>query len=1469
MDGWGSEELSKLSLPTTSSSTQKTIDNISSISANSATGNLQTFLNTKDIYKNSNIHSTKEDSDDSLENNDGKEKTDATPENLKKIDDVILTPTTYCIGGDGSTNIFGEKPKTTIENKKNEDNSSNNTDTSHNKNVNYANEIRSSIKISGVKNQHGENKLFKNKNNENLEDLKTGVEEELKIVEIDDIPDDKSNINNTTISSNEEDSPTKQEASLQNSFAFTIDFGGSTSSNNPIAEAKYKSMLERFQNRHKRGASMSKLEVKKSISTEKEVKKQVPVCSNSTSNSSSSAVSKRGSLNQSLVSGNTINKQGKLSEQESTSEANKVKMRIRDRSASGVRDPTKRHSWSPRSSAIEQDGSLIMNSKPIPRPSKLATKTNTVHSSEASNKQISASLKSSNKNISNASASNYNQIDFAKSKSFASRTSAMQMTLGKIDFLCQQPPLDNLAAKEFHTCGSDDVSEAGTYTLDGDNYTEEQKELMNIDKSKLNQMHQQHSVVAYDIKALNNINRPTDLPISNNMSPYSNKVSLQGNHLQRKNILEVSYLHESAVDKPKISYLDKFKSRMKGKKSPEKLLENNKISAPASSPSGDVGTFTSITTSGVLAKKSSLDAKPKLTRKSSLTTSQIDSSEYVSTSSNSCNVGGSNGILNSNKDMNNKNSQMSHSFTDHQKAEYRLNVFTNQTDSQLMLSDYELAGTPDSPRSVDLKISDTAVLKTAQSKNDWIQEWARNARARSVTSSIKPTDHIHHRGKLGSSSVAGNPLMTRSYNCEYIEENNSVFSDHGQGSTVIYCNKPIERFKSHAIGDYGMEYSSSDPNVSRRSAGSPNLDSNLKTNFSRPPLSPSKIPSPLHSIGRTRSISKTRSSLQDLSPSGVTQQQFQHAQESDTYVQKTSSALSNPSRKNSLKSLNSSNQSPKRLSGTHHYSADEYSPPGHHLGNYSQNNIFRGDSSNGLHRRNLSFDYRAQPFQNPSNKSNTVTNYMSQSYSNEMNNFSEYPNDFRLPRPRKNSFDSSLRSHQQLFSNQLTGSSSPIRQVNSGTLIQQQGIRNQRIIDQTYSIKQNQIQTNKRQISQQQDVQQQNSSPLRRSSSFSAKPLSSSNNNIGNHRYTSLYKTVTPITAQKYVSAITQQQKQNNKIPLQKSASSTSFRKMYSDYDDTVAYYINDEDDLDYCSSEEFDEPYDENSTNAPTMGSATEITEPPLTNTRYNKALLMRIERSKQRVAGNNGTKPAPGGVMACPNTPELPRRSVQSANSIQQQQRASMRQSVPRDSSLNRLKGEVPNSLASAKKQILQTAAKSTTIPSAQSRYLDISKYKPAQGATFLKKDESKSTLQKQQSDIKKSPTNTTITLSRTDTTRASNRSVKSASSVSNRPSSASNKNARDSSVSKQKEMELEMWRRRAKYDPMRAAAEDKRKKEEAKRQSQPAKLTESSSFLRSQSYHCGVVGLGGNDAINNRWTESSDEEGAYISSSTTTTN
>lgn len=156
------------------------------------------------------------------------------------------------------------------------------------------------------------------------------------------------------------------------------------------------------------------------------------------------------------------------------------------------------------------------------------------------------------------------------------------------------------------------------------------------------------------------------------------------------------------------------------------------------------------------------------------------------------------------------------------------------------------------------------------------------------------------------------------------------------------------------------------------------------------------------------------------------------------------------------------------------------------------------------------------------------------------------------------------------------------------------------------------------------------------------------------------------------------------------------------------------------------------------------------LSNTRYNKAFRMRMEQNKQITSTNQG-------VLACPNTPEMTRRSSKARSSFRDTT------SMPRDSSLTRLKTGLQNFQTTKKnlkqptpKPIVTTTVTNNTIKQrVQPKYLDISKYKPVQGQSFLKRDESKSTLVNR-SEMKKSPS--AVGLSRNDTTRSSIR-VKSA--------------------------------------------------------------------------------------------------------------
>lgn len=292
-------------------------------------------------------------------------------------------------------------------------------------------------------------------------------------------------------------------------------------------------------------------------------------------------------------------------------------------------------------------------------------------------------------------------------------------------------------------------------------------------------------------------------------------------------------------------------------------------------------------------------------------------------------------------------------------------------------------------------------------------------------------------------------------------------------------------------------------------------------------------------------------------------------------------------------------------------------------------------------------------------------------------------------------------------------------------------------------------------------------SPIRRSSSFC-------NRNIANIMP---MKATTPTATKK---AMNRHISLAGNNALQKSASSSSFKKLqaaamtaataapasayqqqqqhYAQKENEM-YYINDRDNLQMSRDEllySSDGSDDANSTTGESGGCGRyesdrhdrQISEPPISHTRYNKAFLMRMEQNKQIASGGNK------GVVACPNTPEMPRR----ANN----QRASFRDptSMPRDSSLSRMKQDLPN-LQTTKKALTQAVSKdsSSSTSSVSKRvlpkYMDISKYRPVQGQSFLKRDESRSTLINR-TEIRKSPS--AIGLSKGDPMRTSGR-VKSA--------------------------------------------------------------------------------------------------------------
>jgi len=268
----------------------------------------------------------------------------------------------------------------------------------------------------------------------------------------------------------EEENSSESNATTKASLAFTIDHFDASENDSAAQAARYKNMMERIQSRHKRGASMSKLETDKDTTT---------------ATSTSGRQSQRSSLDAGSSMADDVSSVTAATPSSEQAPPVQVKMRVRERSASRVRDASKRHSWSPRSSANAPEPSAA----PAPRPT-----------SRSKLPPPLAATKGTSNLVANRTA---NQ--------FTPRSTAMQLALRQVEMMCPQPPLADCKP----LAENDAVSEAGTYTLDGDNYTEEQKDLMNIDRN------------GKGVKQ-----RPKQLPVKSNRG---------------SNVLEVNYYHETPL----------------------------------------------------------------------------------------------------------------------------------------------------------------------------------------------------------------------------------------------------------------------------------------------------------------------------------------------------------------------------------------------------------------------------------------------------------------------------------------------------------------------------------------------------------------------------------------------------------------------------------------------------------------------------------------------------------------------------------------------------------------------------------------------------------------------------------------------------------------------------------------------------------------------------------------------------------
>ena len=555
---------------------------------------------------------------------------------------------------------------------------------------------------------------------------------------------------------------------ISKNMAFTIDFGNGKQ----VDEQRHKNLLERFQNRHRRGVSLSKVEDEMGDSS-----------------SSSQLTAKLKSPASAKLPRKSLKEIENTPQKPSSANSG---VRLRDKTkAIQLRDASKRHSWSPRSSMVEATNQL-------------------------------------QKNYSQKAKQSTNPLEKPLKLHALTKSDVKPMPPTTLNITCLQTPLVN---KESHL-NDDQVSEAGTYTLDGDNYTEEQKEKMNIDKLAAEQHDSELLQRKLEIEESDNSNVETDLEIIDLDPPPQHLMmprhAAAGN---RKNILEVSFYHQEpttsnvAVNgKHKTSYLEKLKSRMKN--IGDKKFHKSK------SPDDDCGTFTSVTTSGVLSIKPTLEVNPRLKRKNSLTKSQIDSSEYVQGIQRTDSKGGP--------------------ITDNDKsiaAGYQLNIFPKQS--------------PTKSRKESVGSSNTSI-STAATKDDWIQEWARNARefSRHKRAPIAPvmSSSYNFEGSGEKSEQFGyfsDDIMSRS-ECkpQYDEFGDNLDKYHHKNQHHKKPPTPENHHHHHHHNDRPTNNLSNHGSISSARGRKVLRDFDLNkeeprtaVNFNiKPPISPSRIPSPIGSV---------------------------------------------------------------------------------------------------------------------------------------------------------------------------------------------------------------------------------------------------------------------------------------------------------------------------------------------------------------------------------------------------------------------------------------------------------------------------------------------------------------------------------------------------------------------------------------------------------------------------------------------
>lgn len=570
-------------------------------------------------------------------------------------------------------------------------------------------------------------------------------------------------------------------------LAFTINFGDEK----VVDDRKLKEFAERLQQRqkqqeqrrHNRGASLSKLDDTRTSQTSLTNFENSDAIAEAT-NMTSSLTTKPPPCAKQKPKVN-LDTSGDEKCAEVLDQSNKVVLR---RPRPDIpKSSSKRHSWSPRSSIncgsispqqIQQNLNKANNES-----AEVAKRLETVAKRSAGFQPKSATLLRAFEKASLHSGD--------RSMQFRAPTSNSSKAIKKP---FKNPNIATAPLEYVHDSddGGSVVSEAGTYTLDGDNYTEEEKERMSIDKFGKRNF---------------------------GMSIDSDKSQLK--HSARSKAESYNSANYNLSKPLKLSYLNKIKNRVKNIGDRTLNYSSNKVNnnetnlrVPRSSEKTaaanvDHGVFTSITACGVLNKQQQQQQQQQsdnqmsnAKRKNSLIKLQIDSSEYI-------------------QPKFDVDENALSSYTDYEKAkrnEYQLNIFStassytsSTTTSPLHTDDDNLAIEYRNQQPINNIIS-------APTKNDWIQEWARNARRRSLLNNSPIKSSPKSQTKKESSQRKSNDRLSHSYHdsdipyFKYVDEYDDDTSDNN-------------------YNDYG------------------------KYSTTRPMVSPTKIPSPKHTQIRPRSSS--------------------------------------------------------------------------------------------------------------------------------------------------------------------------------------------------------------------------------------------------------------------------------------------------------------------------------------------------------------------------------------------------------------------------------------------------------------------------------------------------------------------------------------------------------------------------------------------------------------------------------------